>query len=133
MDQSRYPEILKLLYTNFHTDEPMSKALGIIPDKDTRIDVLDDFAINGLKQVCSALLENKDDSRWPAFGRPPRGGVFRLAFCWRDTGIILSKFLIKCKSLQLLYGTRSDFDEISLGWCIKLGSYKVFHLFSVKT
>ena len=48
----------------------MSKALGIIPDKDTRIDVLDDFAINGLKQVRSTvreniirtLLENSDDS-----------------------------------------------------------------------
>ncbi len=29
VDQSRYPEILELLYANFHTDEPMSRALQI--------------------------------------------------------------------------------------------------------
>ena len=51
VDQSRYPEILKLLYINFHTDEPMSRALGIIEDKDLRIPVLDKFALDGLKQV----------------------------------------------------------------------------------
>ena len=54
VDQSRYPEILKLLYINFHTDEPMSKAVGIIENKDVRIPVLDKFALDGLKQV---LLE----------------------------------------------------------------------------
>ena len=26
-----------------------------------------------------------NNSRWPAFGRPPRGGVFRPAFSWSDT------------------------------------------------
>ncbi len=28
-DESRYAEILDLLYANFHTDEPMSRALAI--------------------------------------------------------------------------------------------------------
>lgn len=50
-DQSRYPEILNLLYKNFHTDEPMSKAVGMIDGDGTRVPVLDDFALNGLTQV----------------------------------------------------------------------------------
>ena len=51
VDQSRYAEILDLLYTNFHTDEPMSKAVGIIKDPSDRNPTLDSFALDGLKQV----------------------------------------------------------------------------------
>ena len=51
MDQSRYPEILKLLYANFHPDEPMSRAVGMVDGNQTTNPILDDFALNGLKQV----------------------------------------------------------------------------------
>ena len=50
-DQSRYPDILDLLYANFHTDEPMSKTVGMIKDPRDRNPVLDEFAIHGLDQV----------------------------------------------------------------------------------
>ena len=51
VDQSRYSEILDLLYTNFHTDEPMSKAVGMIKDPSDKNPTLDEFALDGLKQV----------------------------------------------------------------------------------
>ena len=57
-DQSRYEEILQLLYTNFHSDEPMSKAVQMIDREGTRNKVLDDFALQGLVQVsfCNYLV-----------------------------------------------------------------------------
>jgi len=48
VDQSRYSEILDLLYTNFHTDEPMSKAVGMI--KDPRCEIFGLFLL--LKYIC---------------------------------------------------------------------------------
>ena len=51
VDQSRYEEILQLLYTNFHSDEPMSKAVQMIDREGTRNKVLDEFALQGLVQV----------------------------------------------------------------------------------
>ena len=55
VDQSRYEEILDLLYTNFHTDEPMSKAVQMIDREGTRNKVLDDFALDGLVQNLSIM------------------------------------------------------------------------------
>ena len=55
VDQSRYSEILDLLYTNFHTDEPMSKAVGMIKDPSDKNPTLDEFALDGLKQVFSTF------------------------------------------------------------------------------
>ena len=51
VDQSRYPEIIELLYANFHPDEPMSKAVGMVKDSQERNKTLDDFALHGLSQV----------------------------------------------------------------------------------
>ena len=59
VDQSRYTDILDLLYTNFHTDEPMSKAVGIIKDPSDRSPTLDTFALDGLKQVQWLSIENQ--------------------------------------------------------------------------
>jgi len=55
VDQSRYSEILDLLYTNFHTDEPMSKAVGMIKDPSDKNPTLDEFALDGLKQNLSIM------------------------------------------------------------------------------
>ncbi len=55
VDQSRYPEIMKLLYSNFHTDEPMSKTVGMIDAQGSSVQVLDEFTLNGLKQVRTCL------------------------------------------------------------------------------
>lgn len=54
VDQSRYPEILHLLYKNFHTDEPMSKTVGML-DGTTSVPVLDEFALNALGQNLSIM------------------------------------------------------------------------------
>ncbi len=42
---------MKLLYANFHTDEPMSKSVGMIGKDGASVQVLDDFTLDGLKQV----------------------------------------------------------------------------------
>lgn len=54
VDPSRYEDILEVLYANFHTDEPMSKAVGIIKDPKERNPVLDQFALDALHQVSQA-------------------------------------------------------------------------------
>ena len=50
VDQSRYTEVLDLLYTNFHTDEPMSRALKIF-DGTNRIPEADDYTLRALSEV----------------------------------------------------------------------------------
>ena len=59
VDQSRYPEILKLLYANFHPDEPMSRAVGMVDGSKQTNPILDDFALNGLKQVNSIPINSR--------------------------------------------------------------------------
>lgn len=54
VDQSRYPEILELLYANFHTDEPMSRALKIYDGK-SRIPSVDEFTLNALNEKLSIM------------------------------------------------------------------------------
>lgn len=61
VDQSRYPEIMNLLYENFHTDEPMSKTVGMIDEQNSRVPVLDDFTLYGLAQVRFGLLVHVGD------------------------------------------------------------------------
>ena len=56
VDQSRYTDILDLLYTNFHTDEPMSKTVCMIKDPSDKNPTLDTFALDGLQQVCNLII-----------------------------------------------------------------------------
>ena len=44
VDQAKYPEILDLLYANFHTDEPMSRAPA-----------MDDYTLKALKENLSIM------------------------------------------------------------------------------
>ena len=44
VDQSKYAEVLDLLYKNFHTDEPMSRALSIF-DGENRIPEADEYTL----------------------------------------------------------------------------------------
>jgi hypothetical protein len=63
VDQSRYPEIMNLLYENFHTDEPMSKTVGMIDEQNSRVPVLDDFTLYGLAQNLSIMaIDPKTDN-----------------------------------------------------------------------
>ena len=54
VDQSRYTEVLDLLYTNFHTDEPMSQALKIF-DGTNRIPEADDYTLRALSENLSVM------------------------------------------------------------------------------
>ncbi|XP_059082292.1 uncharacterized protein LOC131879858 [Tigriopus californicus] len=54
VDQSRYPEVLELLYANFHPDEPMSRALNIYSG-DHRVPAIDEYTLNGLKENLSLM------------------------------------------------------------------------------
>ena len=54
VDQSRYTEVLDLLYTNFHTDEPMSRALKIF-DGTNRIPEADDYTLRALAENLSVM------------------------------------------------------------------------------
>ena len=54
MDQSRYTEVLDLLYTNFHTDEPMSRCLKIF-DGTNRIPEADDYTLRALSENLSVM------------------------------------------------------------------------------
>ena len=54
VDQSRYTEVLDLLYTNFHTDEPMSRALKIF-DGTNRIPEADEYTIRALSENLSVM------------------------------------------------------------------------------
>ena len=65
VDQSRYTEVLDLLYTNFHTDEPMSRALKIF-DGTNRIPEADEYTLRALSENLSLMavdsLTNKEGS-----------------------------------------------------------------------
>ena len=54
VDQSRYTEVLDLLYTNFHTDEPMSRALKIF-DGTNRIPEADEYTLRALAENLSLM------------------------------------------------------------------------------
>lgn len=54
VDQSRYPEVLELLYANFHPDEPMSRALNIYSGNH-RVPAIDEYTLNGLKENLSLM------------------------------------------------------------------------------
>ena len=54
VDQSRYTEVLDLLYTNFHTDEPMSRALKIF-DGTNRIPEADEYTLRALTENLSLM------------------------------------------------------------------------------
>ena len=54
MDQSRYTEVLDLLYANFHTDEPMSRSLNIF-DGVHRIPDADDYTLRALAENLSIM------------------------------------------------------------------------------
>ena len=54
VDQTRYTEVLDLLYTNFHTDEPMSRALKIF-DGTNRIPEADDYTLRALAENLSLM------------------------------------------------------------------------------
>ena len=54
VDQTRYTEVLDLLYTNFHTDEPMSRALKIF-DGTNRIPEADDYTLRALSENLSIM------------------------------------------------------------------------------
>ena len=77
VDQSRYEEILNLLYTNFHSDEPMSKAVQMIDREGTRNKVLDDFALHGLVQVRLSFLKRSEGGR-----RQTERSVFKFFLSW---------------------------------------------------
>ena len=63
VDQSRYTDILYLLYTNFHTDEPMSKTVCMIKDPSDKNPTLDTFALDGLQQVCTKNCKEEIQNR----------------------------------------------------------------------
>ena len=54
VDQSKYAEVLDLLYTNFHTDEPMSRALRIF-DGENRIPEADEYTLKALRENLSVM------------------------------------------------------------------------------
>jgi len=54
VDQTRYTEVLDLLYSNFHTDEPMSRALKIF-DGTNRIPEADDYTLRALAENLSLM------------------------------------------------------------------------------
>ena len=54
VDQTRYTEVLDLLYNNFHTDEPMSRALKIF-DGTNRIPEADDYTLRALSENLSLM------------------------------------------------------------------------------
>merc|ERR1711874_53594 len=54
VDQTRYTEVLDLLYTNFHTDEPMSRALKIF-DGTNRIPEADEYTLRALSENLSLM------------------------------------------------------------------------------
>ena len=54
VDQTRYTEVLDLLYTNFHTDEPMSRALRIF-DGTNRIPEADEYTLRALSENLSLM------------------------------------------------------------------------------
>ena len=54
VDQSRYQEVLDLLYANFHQDEPMSRALKIY-DGVNRVPEADQYALDALTQNLSIM------------------------------------------------------------------------------
>ena len=54
VDQTRYTEVLDLLYNNFHTDEPMSRALKIF-DGVNRIPEADDYTLRALSENLSIM------------------------------------------------------------------------------
>ena len=54
VDQSMYAEVLDLLYTNFHTDEPMSRALRIF-DGENRIPEADEYTLKALRENLSVM------------------------------------------------------------------------------
>ena len=54
VDESKYAEVLALLYTNFHTDEPMSRALRIF-DGENRIPEADEYTLRALRENLSVM------------------------------------------------------------------------------
>ena len=54
VESNRYPEILDLLYANFHTDEPMSKALQIY-DGVNRVPAVDEYTLASLEENLSIM------------------------------------------------------------------------------
>ena len=59
VDQSRYTEVLDLLYTNFHTDEPMSRALKIF-DGTNRIPEADEYTLRALSENLSIMAVDQE-------------------------------------------------------------------------
>ena len=61
MNQLRYADVQDLLYSNFHPDEPMSKALKMF-DGITRSPILNTFALDGLNENMSIMaIDDKTD------------------------------------------------------------------------
>jgi len=50
---SDYNQVIDFLYPNFHRDEPMSKCLDLVGPEMDRNEVLDEFALHGLKDNLS--------------------------------------------------------------------------------
>ena len=91
VDQTRYTEVLDLLYNNFHTDEPMSRALKIF-DGTNRIPEADDYTLRALSENLSIMAVDsitnkllgvsvngvvKKESFPITRDQVPRGGVVR--------------------------------------------------------
>jgi len=77
VDQSRYTEVLDLLYANFHTDEPMSKTLKIF-DGTHRIPEADDFTLRALTENLSLMAVDPVTNR--LLGVSVNGQVSRGSF-----------------------------------------------------
>ena len=73
VDQSRYTEVLALLYTTFHTDEPMSRALKIF-DGTNRIPEADEYTLRALSENLSLMAVDSLTNKGRFLFNSPRLG-----------------------------------------------------------